>query len=406
MARVEWALHDGADVNYCDKDGMSPLHWAVEKNNLDLVELLLQEPALLVDILDKFQCTPLSVACEKEFFPIVDLLLRKGAEVNHGDVDGWTALHWTRSVQVAKRLLRQEGARVDPLDEDGVTPLHLKVAVGDLEMVDFLLENGANVNSCDSDGYTPVQTATKNFDIQMVRLLVDKGANLFHEAPGSQSPLWMTCRTGVPPFSLGYIVMEEIDLKRRHAKSLEMAKVLLLDCGADPCHVHACGLTPLHYVCEVGQSTEILKVMMEVASDLHVLGRDGQTALHSAARGGNLEMVRLLLDYGADPLSRTKNGCTPLMLAAERNHVAVVRHLMQLQSPLDIYQTTRLLPHACEQQSLDVVKVLCEEFGMSVDLQGPYGGKPFVSACASGQLDTILYFLREQTIFSHWTPLS
>jgi ankyrin repeat protein len=56
---------------------------------------------------------------------------------------------------------------------------------------------------------------------------------------------------------------------------------------------------------------------------------DGTSALHEAARGGSLEIVRMLLDAGASPASPDRDGRTAVDLASERGHQAVVEALTQ-----------------------------------------------------------------------------
>lgn len=429
---VQGALQDGAAVNYWDKDGMTPLHWAVERDFYHIAACLLQVPDVQVDCLDRFQCTPLSVACEKSSLAMVDLLLRHGANVNHADTDGWSPLHWTRSTAVAHRLLSQPSVNINAVDQEGESALHLKVDDGDLQVAAYLLEKGANVNLANKDGWTPLQTATNNYDLQMTELLLRHGANLSYECPKGTSPLMSTCLAGMHYAPLDVMpdndnsndsndmVVDDSDYRTN--KKLAMARILLQG-GADPTRLHSCGLSPIHYVCEKGRATDILHVMLEYCTTIdlcQVLTADNaETPLHSACRGGNVEMVKLLLQHDENGggsasssnsmmTAKARDGRTPWMMACEGNHVDLVRMLLQETDMLNQASSGAILQCACQYQCLDVVKMLCEEFQMQVDCchdadheHGGVGLSPLESACAHSRLDTIMYLLRDHVAFLH-----
>ena len=65
-----------------------------------------------------------------------------------------------------------------------------------------------------------------------------------------------------------------------------------------------------------------------VKADIAVQDNNGNTALHTAARGGQEEVVRLLLAAGADPAATNKMGDTPLHVAAKGGHEEVLRVLL------------------------------------------------------------------------------
>lgn len=126
--------------------------------------------------------------------------------------------------------------------------------------------------------------------------------------------------------------------------------------------VHAIGWTPLHFAAFGGQprvaetllahgadvdaratnefantplqvalltvQEEVARVLIAHRADVNAKQREGFTALHEAAQSGSSALVRLLLDAGADPSSRTEKGQTPALVARDAKHedVAALLH--------------------------------------------------------------------------------
>jgi len=63
--------------------------------------------------------------------------------------------------------------------------------------------------------------------------------------------------------------------------------------------------------------------------NINVFSADGQTALHQCCRAGNLELVKILVSYGADVTLATRDGWTALHIAVGAGHQDVVRFLLR-----------------------------------------------------------------------------
>lgn len=79
---------------------------------------------------------------------------------------------------------------------------------------------------------------------------------------------------------------------------------------------------------ERGDHQAVAKALDE-GSDIEMQDRFGMGLLHRAAAGGDLEMLRLLLERGASPNAASDVGNTPLMLAAANGHLAAVELLLK-----------------------------------------------------------------------------
>ncbi len=181
----------------------------------------------------------------------------------------------------------------------------------DFEKAESLLANGADPDSRELSGWPCLHRAVNDKKEALVKLLLANGANSRIQGPpycgadGYVTALYWAASSG------------SVSITR-----------LLLD------HEDAVGLTPqapgnnaiLRYAAEKGRE-ETVRIMIEHGS-VHVAGRGEkkETALGLAAKEGHSAVVKLLLDYEADPEAES-NGVSPLLLAATENHLDTVQVL-------------------------------------------------------------------------------
>ena len=80
--------------------------------------------------------------------------------------------------------------------------------------------------------------------------------------------------------------------------------------------------------------TDFVKLLLDrPGADLGLQQEDGATALHIAAAGGDLEIVRLLVTHGADPAARDRNGSIPAEIARSAGHGVVTEYLEGVDEP-------------------------------------------------------------------------
>lgn len=96
----------------------------------------------------------------------------------------------------------------------------------------------------------------------------------------------------------------------------------LIDLGADPNQRsrNALDNTPLHACVAISHSPEIVRMLLDAGADIDAAQHGGFTALHSAAFNGSTEVVRLLLERGANRELQTDDAQTAADLAREKGH--------------------------------------------------------------------------------------
>src|SRR5262249_39564627 len=121
-----------------------------------------------------------SDAPQKKDCAEVAALLKKGADVNAGQADGMTALHWAayHDDLPTATLLVKAGANARAVNRYGMTPLSLACTNGSTEVVRLLLKAGADPNTALRGGETALMTAARTGKVGPVKLLLGRGARV------------------------------------------------------------------------------------------------------------------------------------------------------------------------------------------------------------------------------------
>ncbi len=152
------------DVEY---KGKTLLHKAIENAWDTAANFLLEQPDISLDIKDEQGNTPLHRAIVKNQVEIVEQLLKKGASRHTQNEQGLNALDLAtknQRLEITKQLLKQ-GSRVNEIGPDGKTALHHAAAGQRADIVSLLIEAGANTTIKDNQGKKPIYYA-KDKEIQ------------------------------------------------------------------------------------------------------------------------------------------------------------------------------------------------------------------------------------------------
>uniref|UniRef100_A0A3Q3Q880 Uncharacterized protein n=1 Tax=Monopterus albus TaxID=43700 RepID=A0A3Q3Q880_MONAL len=112
----------------------------------------------------------------------VAALLRQGADINHANIDGLTALHQACIDENAEmvQFLVESGSDVNRGDNEGWTPLHAAASCGFIQIAKYLIEHGAYVGAVNSEGELPLDVATEDVMERLLKAEIKKqGEELF-----------------------------------------------------------------------------------------------------------------------------------------------------------------------------------------------------------------------------------
>jgi len=170
-------VNQGADPLQLDKNGNTPLFWAVLNGHITIIKALLQFGGL--NETNFIGDTPLHFAVKNDHLNIVTELVRNGAIVDIQNNDGYSPLHLAvimGNSQIVEYLLKS-GARADLLTIDGSTPIHLSTLIANAEILQIIVKQSIHyLFSQDEFGDTVVHWAVRNNDKSFLGMLLQLGA--------------------------------------------------------------------------------------------------------------------------------------------------------------------------------------------------------------------------------------
>src|SRR5262245_54675078 len=298
-------LDHGVDPNTIDPNG-EPASWAaIRSGNVDAVKILLDRGAT-VDFKDSVKQSSLMLAVREDESDIVRLLISKGAEVNAvtrvGATPGWVLPNsvpgFGHGIGIVRGGLPARGSRY--LIPGGMTPLLYAARDGRIEAARLLIQNGADLEVQDPNGITPLLMSITNNQIETARFFIERGARINVVDWYGRSPLWSA------------VEVRNMDVDNatfvngvNREPVLELIKILL-DKGADP-NVRTAETPPIR------------RFILPITGSLEWVDFVGMTPFLYAARSGDVTVMKLLLDHGANPKIPTFGGTTALMAAAGMN---------------------------------------------------------------------------------------
>lgn len=254
-------------------------------------------------------------------------------DVDAQALDGSTPLHCATRCQneVMTRRLLYAGANPQILDNSRMTPLHLAASSGSLTIVEDLLRGGASAHARDDLGQLPIHIAARMGMLAVAKVLI-KGVEINARDKGSQTPLILAAANGHEDIVHELLQGKaDVNLRARDGNALVRAA--------------AKG----HY--------GVVNILWSWQESNGVNHDDSVQALVKAAAGGFEEVVGWFLDNGVSVEAEDDDSETALVAAVRNGRCNVVTKLLKTEN---IHRPKHLLNMAARNGNPDMIRLLLE----------------------------------------------
>lgn len=407
------------DVESTKKDGLTPLHCAAKKGNVEIIKYLLSQNANCNKPNHRGE-TPLHLAITKGHLSCCEELLRCGRlQVNEKNKNNKAPLHLAAEMgqqDVCNLILthKKEEADIDIQDKSLKTPLHLAAQNSNDEVVELLLEKGAKWKCRDKHSYMALHYAAENGCIKSCQYLV----NVFNEDPNGKpsnltlidkkTPLMLAAKNGHYK-CCEKLLFDNVDAKDKLGNTALMYAIesnflktvtTLLDKGASTKIFNGTKRTVLHQAAK-GKADECLKHLLSYPDTEGLLSAKeniyGFTPLHEAISNEALTCAKLLLEHGASTLEKCNEEMTPLHLAAKQGDPGLCSLLSFDKEKVNVKNKDNQTPlhvaamHGCR----DACKVLLKTKGMKISARDKNGHTALHLAAAKGHPQVLKLIIKK-----------
>ena len=336
----------------------SPIYFAASLDLTGPMQSLIQAGNINLNIVGGKLGTPLHAACYYGHIQAVKLLINSSVDIDNTEGLYGTPLHIATEENHPElvKVLVEHKALLDLRSESGQTSVFMASANGSDDMIRCFLDNHADISIAEVGGWTPLHIAAINGYLSTVKMLLEAGAEMT-PLPDNQTPLHSAALKG----------------------HLSIVRTLM-DRGATHLTATTTGWTPLHSACQE-QRVEVVKFLLTLSTeDINKVEQDGYAPVNTVAELGNFEIVKMLIDSGADVTIASDEGFTPLHNASWRGHLPIVQLLLERDRSL-------------------------------ISVTNKFGCTPIYSAAQGGQFDTLAFLLSRwpemiDITCGNWTPLN
>lgn len=361
---LDYLIERKANLNTAIKDGMLPIHLAIQNGDKEIIKFLLESKAD-INATNQDGMSPIHLAVQKSDKEILEFLLEEKANINAPNKDGMSPLHLTVENRDKKlmKVLIEKNADVDAKNSKGKTPISMAISettitivplrkvllpIADLvrkhqyDKIKKLIESYPNIfymkDKNTEQGRTLLDYAVKSGHLDIVKLLINE-TKKSNSAHGERSN------------TIEHATRLAVKHSSKNDNQLEIAK-FLINQSADEENIHPyqCamryrnekinnlyinekdkdGLTYIHYVIQKQDEDALEELIDNKANiDFNQYDADGMTPLHNAVKNNNLDLVKLLIKGKVDIDKPSANSETPLQFSKLYNNQKLIDYLIK-----------------------------------------------------------------------------
>ncbi|KAJ3657071.1 hypothetical protein Zmor_016103 [Zophobas morio] len=315
---VEWLIRGGALVNFRDKFGKTPLHYACKYGYSSVAKILVERGAR-TDVVDNHRKTSIFVAYSRRRNETFEALLEVAGPINLTTKSGASIIHdaCERGFYDILKILVNQHVSLDVVDKSGEMPIHTACRQGHFDIVKLLIDAGQSLNVVNKYKQLPIHLASEEGHYAVVELLIDKGSRINVVDKYHQTPL-------------------QLAYQNKHSRVVE----LLIDKSSIADKFALCSIPPDYQK----NCSDVVNFVNDVDHCLDKEGAFKQMLLRLACAKGHLEVVRLLIEKGVELNAVDENGEVPLHEACRNRHYKIVKLLTDKGASLCVVNKYGLQP--------------------------------------------------------------
>ena len=323
-------------------------------------------------------------------------LLKQHAALNAPQTDGTTALQWAAhwsDAEMVKSLIAA-GANAKAANRYGATPLSEAASAGNAEIMEALLKAGADPNTRDtSDGETVLMVTARAGNAEAVRALLEHGAdvNATESYRGQTALMWAAAEKH--PAVVKLLLEHGADWKI--VSSYRETRLPKLSAASSVTPFARGGFTAFSFAAREGD-IETAKVMLDAGVDINQTDIDGTSGLVISIMNKHYTFAKFLLDRGADPNVADVKGRAALYAAVDsRNEDWSAMPSRKLDDPYPSLDLIQAIIAKSANVNARLTKNLPGRSGMdSGDTTLDEGTSPFMRAARSGDAASMRILLK------------
>jgi len=351
---VKFLTKINADLNATDNEGNTPLTEAVKKDKNDVVEFLSEHiktdtsQCITSEEINKNSpgnknCSAFQLAIEKRLFKMVKTFARSKSFMTSEDTDGNSPaqllisgiLNEISPPQTAffdklmfdenfKEDLRTSTANFNYKNPNGKTPLHMAAKEGKINAVKFLIDLNADVNVLDNESCTPLFEAVIGGYYEVVQILINNKADVNIPNSKNCTPLHEA------------MAKQSGDIVQLLLTNNSDVNIKSLD-GSTATHLLINGILNLSddnaaFYESLIKEYKFKESLINLHADVDIKNAENQTPLHVAAKSGKYDVVQFLVEANADINSKDNSLETSLHKAIYNGHTDVAKQLIHNQA--------------------------------------------------------------------------
>ena len=399
----------GTDINLKTNDGKNCLHIATFSGQLNICKMLVEKHNFDVHMTDNYGWAALHTGAQSGNYELVSYFADMGTDINLKTDDGKNCLHIAACsgyLNLCKLLVEKHKFDWNMADHQGWTALHCSAHNGNYELVTYFADMGTDVNLKTNDGENCLHIAACSGNLKLCQMLVekhkfdvhkndDKGWTALHKSTQSGS-----CKL----FSYFVKLGTDVNLKTNDGKNClhiaarsrnsMLCQMLVEKHKFDVQMIDYKGWTAIHKSALSG-SCNLFSYFANMGTDVNLKTNDGKNCLHIATLSGQLNIVKMLVEkHNFDVHMVDNKGWSAVLTAARSGNCNLLSYFADIETDIDRKKKIAeiCLYTASYKGHSNLCKLIVEKYKLDMGLADKHVWQVLHLSALKGSYELVSYF--------------